>query len=231
MTTRRVEALIQARLSSRRLPGKVLRPLAGRPLIFRVVDRVRGASAIDGCAVVTSLDPSDDRLAEACTKEGVAIERGELDHVARRLCEAAERRGLDALVRVNGDSPFLDPELINEAVCAYREGEWDVVTNVFPRSFPRGQSVEVVRTAALRWAIGRMRNPDEAEHVTRYFYTHGAEFRIRNLVSPEPSGDVSLSVDTPEDWSRSEWIAARLRSSEGWREVLHLSRACPGALR
>lgn len=228
MNVRRVEALIQARMSSRRLPGKVLRPLAGRPLIFRVVDRVRSAGATDGFAVVTSLDSSDDRLAEACKTGGVPLERGELDHVARRLCEAAERRGLDALVRVNGDSPFLDPELINEVVRVYREGDWDVVTNVFPRSFPRGQSVEVVRTAALRRAIAGMRDPDEAEHVTRYFYTHAGEFRIQNLVSPEPSGDVSLCVDTPEDWSRSEWIAARLRPSGGWREVLSLARAYPG---
>lgn len=230
MTARRVEALIQARTSSRRLPGKVLRPLAGRPLIFRVVDRVRDAGAIDGFAVVTSLDPSDDLLAEACRREGVPLERGELDHVARRLWEAAERRGLEALVRVNGDSPFLDPELINAAVRIYREGDWDVVTNVFPRSFPRGQSAEVVRTTALGRAIARMKEPEEAEHVTRYFYTHAEEFRIRNLASPEPAGDVSLCVDTPEDWSRAEWIAARLPSAGGWREVLRLARSCPEAV-
>lgn len=230
MNIPRVEALIQARMSSRRLPGKVLRPLAGRPLIFRIVDRLCLARAIDGFSVVTSLDPSDDILAEACRSEGVSVERGSLDNVARRLWEAADRRGLDALVRLNGDSPFLDPQLIDGAVRAYREGEWDVVTNVFPRSFPRGQSVEVVRATSLELAIARMKEPEEAEHVTRYFYTHAEEFRIRNLVSPEPSGDVSLCVDTPEDWSRAEWIAARLSPGRGWREVLRLARSCPEAV-
>lgn len=230
MNTRRVEALIQARTSSRRLPGKVLRPLAGRPLIFCVVGRVQDARSIDGCAVVTSLDPSDDLLAEACRREGVPLERGDLDHVARRLWEAAKRRDLDALVRVNGDSPFLDPELINEAMGIYREGDWDVVTNVFPRSYPRGQSVEIVRTAALGRAISLMREPEDLEHVTRYFYKHADEFRIRNLVSPEPSGDVSLCVDTPEDWFRAEWIAERLSTGGGWREVLRLARSCPEAV-
>ncbi|HMX44283.1 MAG TPA: NTP transferase domain-containing protein, partial [Elusimicrobiota bacterium] len=172
----RVEALVQARTSSRRLPGKVLRPLGGRPLVFRVVDRARAAAGLDGVAVVTSTDSSDDALAAACAREGVPLERGDLDHVARRLAEAAVRRGLDAFVRVNGDSPFLDPLLIGEAVRVFRAGAWDVVTNVFPRSFPPGQSVEVVRTAALEKAVGQMTDPADAEHVTRFFYGHPREF-------------------------------------------------------
>lgn len=194
---------------------------------MRVVDRVRCAHAIDGFSVVTSLDPSDDSLAEACRRESVSVERGELDHVARRLWEVAERHGLEALVRVSGDSPFLDPGLIDEAVRAYRDGDWDVVTNVFPRSFPRGQSVEVVRTAALGIAVQRMGAPGDAEHVTRFFYSHPKDFRIRNLVSSDPAPGLSLCVDTPEDLIRAEWIAARLGPGGGWREATALARTCP----
>lgn len=198
--------------------------MGGQPLIFRVVDQVRRSIAIHGFAVVTSSDPSDDVLAEACRKRGVPCERGELDHVARRLWNAAERRGLDALARVNGDSPFLDPELIDRAVRIYQEGNWDVVTNTFPRTFPRGQSMEVVRTAALGTAVGLMKESEEAEHVTRYFYTHPKEFRIHNIVSNETVDGVSLCVDTPMDLSRAEWIAARLSPFGGWKEALHLAR-------
>ncbi len=226
----RVEALVQARTSSRRLPGKVLRPLGGRPLVFRVVDRARAAAGLDGVAVVTSTDSSDDALAAACAREGVPLERGDLDHVARRLAEAAVRRGLDAFVRVNGDSPFLDPLLIGEAVRVFRAGAWDVVTNVFPRSFPPGQSVEVVRTAALEKAVGQMTDPADAEHVTRFFYGHPREFRLWNLTCPDPAPGVSLCVDSPDDWPRAEWIAARLEANGGWREAVALARSWKAAV-
>ncbi|MBL0348785.1 MAG: NTP transferase domain-containing protein [Elusimicrobia bacterium] len=230
MATLRVEALIQARTSSRRLPGKVLRPLAGRPLIFRVVDRARRAAGIDGAVVVTSTDPTDDALAAVCAENGVPLERGDLRHVARRLAEAAARRGLDAFVRVNGDSPFLDPLLIAEAVRVFRDGAWDVVTNVFPRSYPPGQSVEVVRSSALEKAVGQMTDPEDAEHVTRFFYAHPGGFRLRNLTCPDPAPGISLCVDTPEDWPRAEWIAARLDAGGGWREAVALARSWKAAV-
>ena len=172
---------------------------------------------------MTSTDSSDDALAAACAREGVPLERGDLDHVARRLAEAAVRRGLDAFVRVNGDSPFLDPLLIGEAVRVFRAGAWDVVTNVFPRSFPPGQSVEVVRTAALEKAVGQMTDPADAEHVTRFFYGHPREFRLWNLTCPDPAPGVSLCVDSPDDWPRAEWIAARLEANGGWREAVALA--------
>ena len=144
---------------------------------------------------------TDDALADFCWRAGIACHRGPLEDVAARVLEVARRQGLDAFVRVCGDSPLLDPRLVDRAVAVFRAGDLDLVTNVLPRTFPPGQSVEVVRSAALAGALARMPAADR-EHVTRYFYRHRRRYRIRNLRCPVAAGGVSLAVDTASDLDR-----------------------------
>jgi spore coat polysaccharide biosynthesis protein SpsF (cytidylyltransferase family) len=205
----RIGAIVQARMSSTRLPGKSLMPLAGRPAIDWLLERLERARELDGLVVATSDEPSDDALADHCAARGLTVHRGPLDDVAGRMLAAARASGFDAFVRVSGDSPLLDQALVDRAVELMRAGPHDIVTNVRPRTFPPGQSVEVVRTAALASALV----PEEREHVTGPLY--GGGFDVRRFQAETPRTDVRYTLDTPEDAERLERILLGI-ASDHW---------------
>lgn len=190
-------------MSSSRVPGKALLQLGGRALIDRTVDRARLAGRVGNVSVATSADSTDDSLAEHCEARGISCHRGSLDDVAGRLLEAAEAAGMEAFVRVNGDSPLLDPAIVDRGIELFERDLPDLVTNVYPsRTFPAGQSVEVASTAALRRACSSMTEADEREHVTPYFYAHPEEFAISSFTHEPPLNDVRFTLDTREDAER-----------------------------
>jgi spore coat polysaccharide biosynthesis protein SpsF len=197
--------IVQARFSSVRLPGKVLRPLAGRPVLGRVLERIARARRVTHAIVATSDEPSDDAIGRFCEEESVHCFRGPLNDTAERCRQAAERQSADVFVRISGDSPLIAPELIDQAIGLYEAAELDLATNVIVRSFPRGMSVEVVRVAALRRAQAMMVD-GEAEHVTPPFYRRPEDFRIASFASGHAWGDVQLSIDTPDDFAMIERI-------------------------
>jgi len=208
---RAVGALIQARMSSVRLPGKVLLEVAGEPLIARVFDRLGGAESLDSVLVVTSLDPSDDPLADYCERRAIPFRRGSLDDVAGRLLGAAEAEGLDALVRISGDSPLIDPALVDRAVSLYAEGGAELVSNVYPeRSFPTGQSIEVIAVEALSRAHRQMSEAEDREHVTPYLYANPGQFRIRGFSHIPPVPEVRFTVDSNADHERLERLISSM---------------------
>jgi len=176
-----VLAIIQSRFSSARLPGKALRPLAGRPMLARLLDRLKVAKRVDEIMVATSTATDDDSIAQFCADIRVQCFRGPLDDVAERLAQATESVRSRAFVRINGDSPLISPA-------------------VQTRSFPRGQSAEVIRAEALRRAR-KMMQAGEAEHVTPAFYRRASDFRIANLTSGHDWGAIQMSVDTPDDFA------------------------------
>lgn len=188
-------------MSSQRLPGKVLLPLGGRPLLEHLLDRLSLCRSVDDVVVATSTAPSDDVLSEWLTENRVTMYRGPLDDVAGRVAAAATHRGADVLVRVSGDSPLLDGQIVDRCVDAYRDHEPDLVSNVFPRTFPNGQSVEVLRPSLLDAVSSRLK-PDQREHVTKFFYDHPEEYRIVNIRSPQPAPSVRMVVDTVDDYRR-----------------------------
>jgi spore coat polysaccharide biosynthesis protein SpsF len=194
----RIGALVQARTSSRRLPDKVLREVHGKPLLQYLLERLARVPSLDVVVVATSTTAGDDRVAALAARLGVACHRGDLDDVAGRLLAAAEGHHLDALVRVSGDSPLLDPHLVARGLALFREGEVELVTNVFPRSFPPGQSVEVVATTALRAAHPAM-TAEEKEHVTLHLYRDPSRYRIRNFRWEVPVDGLRMVVDDPSD--------------------------------
>lgn len=213
-------------MSSIRYPGKVLASLGGKPMLAHVVDRVGRARGLDGVVVATSADASDDPIADFCTRQGVRCWRGELHDVAARFIAAMHDMDIEVAARVSADSPFIDAALIDRAVDLSGDGV-DLVTNVLARSFPRGQSVELIARAALDDAYTRMSEPAHFEHVTRYFYEHPEEFEIRTFESGADLGHLSLVVDTEKDLRNASAIMRRMNSPSwayGCDEVVRLLR-------
>ena len=206
----RIAAIIQARMSSRRLPGKVLTEVAGKSMLHYLHERLIHCRDIDGIIVSTSTDPSDDPVALFCKRYGIPFFRGSLNHVAQRFQETLEVFDLDAFVRVNGDSPLLDQHLIDRAVALFRAGDADLVTNVFPRTFAPGQSVEVVRASVFRQICPRLGDPQDQEHVTRFFYMHPEDFKIVNFRAARAYPPMHLAVDTPSDLERFRSMVQRM---------------------
>ena len=186
-------------MSSRRLPGKVLRPLAGKPALQYLIERLTHCEQLDRLLIATSMEPSDDPVAEFCAQQGVDCHRGPLDDVALRYVEASHERGLDAFARVTGDSPLLDQRVVDSAVALFRHGDFDLVTNLSPSTFPSGQSVEVVDSRTYAAIYPELRDAEAREHVTPFFYRHPERFKIHNFVALEDGGHLDMSLDTEED--------------------------------
>jgi spore coat polysaccharide biosynthesis protein SpsF len=222
-------AVVQARYSSQRLPGKVLREVDGKPLLGFLLERLHRCKHLSQTIVATSTDASDDAIARFCTDKAVPLYRGPLDDVLARFVGVAGQLGESALVRISGDSPLMDPEVVDRAVVLYEEGDADLVTNVQIRSFPKGQSVEVIARAALQRAAEETSDSQDREHVTRYFYRHPERFRIRNFKRDPDAADIQLSVDSAEDFEMFARLIAAMRrppAEYGLNEILALRESC-----
>jgi spore coat polysaccharide biosynthesis protein SpsF len=184
--------------------------MLGKPMIAYLLEGLEQCRTLDGIVLATSSEASDDPIAEFAEATGVVCDRGPLADVAARILGAARHQQADAVVRVSGDSPLLDPALVDHAVDLFRRERPDVVTNVRPRSYPKGQSVEVISCAALSRALGGMSTPDEHEHVTIHFYAHPERYTIRSFTAAHPRPELQLSVDDADDFERCEAVLAAL---------------------
>lgn len=220
-------------MGSSRLPGKVLRKANGKPMLQFLLESL-SRSGLGHPVVVTSDRPADDGVAALCRTLGADCLRGDEEDVASRFEAAVRRFGFGAFVRVCGDSPLLDTELVRRGLAEYAAGGWDLVTNTHPRSFPKGQSVEILRTSTFLAARPRFSEPGDREHVTRYFYRNARSFRISNFGCGADWGAVQLSVDTAEDFHRFESLASsatRPHWEYRWSDWAALARdpQAPGA--
>ncbi len=207
----KISAVIQARMTSRRLPGKVLKQVCGKPLFLHLLRRVERCTEIDDIILATSSDPTDDPLHDFGLSCGIRVHRGPLEDVATRLSEAARSNDSDVLVRICGDSPLIDPTLIDQLVRLYRASQSvDLVSNVQDRTFPKGQSVEVISVKALDSKIAAGLTREEKEHATLGFYS-GSDDSKKLFVSRSPSlSSVQLSVDDQKDLEIFEAITKLL---------------------
>ncbi len=197
-----IGGIVQARMSSTRLPTKVLRHIGGKPLLEYVLERLMRCDGLQSVVVATSSDPTDDPIEEYCRQSSVSYLRGSLSDVAGRFADVLNHHQWDGFVRVSGDSPLIDTAIVDQAVRCFAEQPCDVVTNVHPRTYPRGQSVEVISGGAFMQAESRMQTDADREHVTPYFYRHASEFAIVNLQSELDYSDLKMAVDTSDDLAR-----------------------------
>ena len=192
-------ALIQARMTSSRLPGKVLQNIAGKPMLMRVVERVRQAKSIDLVTVITSTHESDNALARCCIENSVPYFRGSLDDVLDRYYQAAKQSEADVIVRITADCPLLDPEIVDEVVALFNKGNYDYVSNTIECTYPDGLDAEVFCFEALENAWKNAVLKSEREHVTAYIYKHPELFRLGVLKCSEDLSSLRWTVDTPPD--------------------------------
>ncbi len=217
----RTIAIVQARLSSSRLPSKVLMDIAGKPMLDRVLDRLGHACTLDKVVVATSTDPSDDPLADHCRMLGIPHYRGPLQDVLGRFVVAARSERADVVVRITADCPLIDPLLVDAVVSLRARRGADYASNVQVRRFPRGLDVEAFTAGALYRADREGREPHHREHVTPYLYEDPARFALASLVGRDDQGHHRWTVDTQEDLALVRALYERVRpDAAGWRDVL-----------
>lgn len=208
--TQRIACIVQARMSSSRLPGKILMDIGGKPLLAHTLEALQACTTIGRLVVATSTEESDDPVAAFCEQNGVDCFRGPLEDVYGRFVGVIKRYSLDVFVRICGDSPLPDPELVDRCVKHLVHHEFDFVTNVLTRSFPAGRSVEVFRTKPFVRAGDGIVSAADREHVTSYFYARKDDYAHLNITADEDCSDVKLCVDTPEDMETMQAVICRL---------------------
>ena len=221
-------AIIQARMSSSRLPGKVLKDIRGEPMLRRVLDRVRMAEHIDQVVVATTIDSSDDVLERWCEENHTACFCGSMQDVLDRYYQAALPYSPDFVVRITADCPVIDPGLVDETIRTCREKEVDFAATRLPppfhRTYPIGLDVEVARFQALKESWKNAKQPFEREHVFPYLYAEEGRFCVRILNHTEDRGSLRWTVDTAEDLEliRRIYLHFLPRIDFSWLEILDL---------
>lgn len=195
-----VVAILQARMSSTRLPGKVLKPILGLPMLSRQLERLADVKQIDRLVVATSTDPSDDVIARLCAESNVACFRGSLANVLQRFYECATAYQATTVVRLTADCPLADPELIDRVIIRQRETGADYVSNSLRRTFPKGLDVEVFTRHALTTAFQEATTEAELEHVTPYIHAHPEQFTIVQFTQSQDQSLLRWTVDEPADY-------------------------------
>lgn len=213
--------VIQARMGSTRLPGKVLADLGGRPALALQLERLRGLEC-DHLAVATSDQPGDDPVATLAEQMGAEVVRGPEDDVLARFGVAVRRFDPQDLVRLTGDCPLSDPTIVKATVTLHRSSGADYTSNVFPRSYPKGLDVEVAARDAFDIAVEEATDPYEREHVMPFLYRHPERFALANLGSGIDAGAEWWTLDTPEDLQRLRHMVATVPDIEDapWLEIL-----------
>jgi spore coat polysaccharide biosynthesis protein SpsF len=191
---------VQARMSSARFPGKMLAPFRGRPLIAQVLERFRETEMHSRIVVLTSVDPTDDPLADFVGNRcHVPVFRGDLDNVAARFQSALRQYPSEWFVRICGDSPWIDARLV-QTMISFCDRDCDLVSNVMHRTFPSGQSVECVRSAAFQALDVDGLTLAQREHVTRIFYDRPVGWRMRSVICEDPKwAKARMVVDELDD--------------------------------
>lgn len=223
-------AIIQARMGSTRLPGKVLNDLEGETVLARVVNRLRRARLIDEVLVATTDRAADDAIVTECRRLSVPVSRGDQDDVLDRYFRAAQLAKADVVVRITSDCPLIDPEITDKTIAAFLKTRPDYASNALVRTYPRGLDTEVMLAAALGRAWQEARKPYEREHVTPYLYEHPADFKILSVTGDADHSGHRWTVDTPEDLALVRAIYARLKDNPMflWSDVLDLLEREPG---
>ena len=196
-----VLCVLQARVSSSRLPGKVLLPILGEPMLARQVERIRQAERIDAITVATSDQPSDDAIDAMCAELGVDCYRGSLDDVLDRFYRAAGPYGARHVMRLTGDCPLTDPRVLDALVEVHVDGDDEYSSNVVERTYPDGLDAEIFTMRLLEQAWREATSPDEREHVTPFMYRTGPPLRRGVLRDRVDRSGLRWTVDYPEDYA------------------------------
>lgn len=215
--------ILQARMSSMRLPGKVLLPINGKPMIYRQIERIRQARSVDELIVATSIDVSDDSLATFLTEMGVKVFRGSLQDVFSRYLEIAIEVKPTTVIRLTGDCPLVMPALLDEMVEKFTKSNVDYLSNTLEPSFPDGLDIEIFNVRVLARLSEYALSNFEREHVTVGIYNRRGVFSCQNFLNYVDLSKMRWTVDHPEDLTFVRQIFSAFKGSEAsftFKEVL-----------
>jgi spore coat polysaccharide biosynthesis protein SpsF len=224
MTKMRVVAIIQARMGSTRLPGKVMKDVGGETMLARVVWRARRAKLLDEVVVATTNKSADSPIVSECSKLGIPIFRGDEQDVLDRYYRSALANRAEAVVRITSDCPLVDPEIIDEVVHSFLKAKPDYASNTLNHSYPRGLDTEVMSMASLERAWHESNKPYHRSHVTPYIYQNPDAFRLLSVKGQVDHSSHRWTVDTREDLNFVRTIYGRFNNQDtfGWQDVLKL---------
>ncbi len=210
--TRRILATIEARMTSSRLPGKVLLPAAGKPLLAHMVERLRDVPTLDGIVIATTTNATDDPLVALAAELNVLSFRGSEDDVLTRVLGAARHHGADVIVETTGDCPAIDPEICEHVIQTYLNGPWDYVSNVLEITYPIGMDVQVFSTDVLADTATRTHDPLDHEHVSLFIYRHPELYSLYNVAAPDAlrAPHLEITLDTEADYQLIRTIFDKL---------------------
>jgi len=208
----KVAAIIQARMGSTRLPGKILKTVNEKTLLEYQMERVKRSKSIDQIIIATTIKESDQAIVELCERVGIDYYRGSEQDVLSRYYEVAQKFDVDVIVRLTSDCPIIDPEVIDKVVYRYLDNQSsvDYVSNTLERTYPRGLDTEVFSFEALSKAYQEAVLPRDKEHVTAYFYTNPDLFKLQSVTSEKNYGNYRWTVDTVEDFELVRLILGEL---------------------
>lgn len=225
----KIVAVVQARMGSTRLPGKVLVDLGGKTVLARVVGRLRRSARVAEIVIATTESVRDDAIVRECRQLGVSCFRGSENDVLDRYYRAARTCAAGAVVRITSDCPVIDPQIVDKTVTVFDEQCGDYASNVFPRTYPRGLDTEVFTLAALEQAWHNAHASYEREHVTPYFYEHPAIFRLVSQRGQVDYSQYRWTLDTAEDLELLRIIYSRFGNQDdfAWSEAVQLMKREP----
>ena len=194
--------IIQARYSSKRLHGKVLKKILSITVLERVVNQVKKSKKISKIIIATSRHITDKKIINFCNVNKIDCTSGPLNNVFKRFYSVIAHEHCKSFVRISADSPLLDPSLIDKAVTLFKKNRYDIVTNVFPRTFPKGFSVEVINSKIISDYFLKIKKKRHQEHLTSFFYDNYKKFKIKNFSNKVNYSNINLSIDNLSDFIR-----------------------------
>jgi spore coat polysaccharide biosynthesis protein SpsF len=232
----KIVASIEARMTSRRLPGKVMRPILGRPMLDFLLERLARAKRVEEIVIATTDRPTDDVIEELARARGVACFRGSEEDVLGRVLGAVRSVSADVLVEITGDCPLTDPELVDQLADIYLAGGYDHVSNILKPTYPGGFDTQVFSVDTLAEVERLTQDPSDREHVSLYIYSHPERFKLYNLESGlgQEFWNLPLMVDTLEDFEIIRGIFEELypvKPAFGVWDVVELLRRRPEWMR
>ena len=215
--------IIQARAGSKRLPGKVLKKIGGDSILKRIIKTVKKIDKISQIIIATTNKKEDNQIINICKKNKVKYFRGSNNDVASRFYMILDKIDCDYFMRLNADSPFIDYKLIKKHLKKINYKKFDIVTNVLKRSFPKGQSIEILKKSIFMENYKKIKSKKEREHVTPFFYKNKKKFNIYNYENTTNLSNIKLSVDTNNDLIRMRNIYKKLpKKNFSWRNLVSI---------
>lgn len=196
-----IVAIVQARMGSTRLPGKILKTVLGKPLLGYLIDRLKRAKYLSKIVIATTDQRQDDAIAAFALSQNVGLFRGSEEDVLDRYAQAAVAYHADVIVRITSDCPLMDPEVIDRGIQIFLDNRYDYVSNTIHRTYPRGLDVEIFSRKALNFAAKEASNREEREHVTPYILRHPELFTLKNFSHHHDLSSFRWTIDTNEDFT------------------------------